>query len=147
MTTDELRAHDKEMLCLHEAGHCVVAWHFGLFASFKLNEVGKPTLENHAFTGRAMFWPTTKFREAVIGWAGVVAEAMQGRTHAEWQEEAECLWDYYSLLETDLSDTDREAIFGHPMRYRAFTTAVRILSKRFSEVQSAAARAIETGEL
>ena len=78
---------DKATAAFHEAGHCAVAEHFG-WQWRAVIERGplKKSIENKAFAGYARCHPRDHigkppFRDAVLGWAGVMAEyfALRGR--------------------------------------------------------------------
>jgi hypothetical protein len=140
---NERREADRCETAYHEAGHFIVAKHFGLAVYSHLTDCGEPTDEKTSFTGQTVFGRTTLFRAAVIGWAGVLGEDMTGKLHDDWHENVDSIWD--SHFPDDLSNTDLAAVNGHRMKRRAFNTAVRILSKNFNQVQAVASNLIAKG--
>lgn len=133
MTSEaELEAHDLRSAACHEAGHCVVAEHFGLKTWAILIPAGKPTRAKVAWTGKCGFSLTTAFRTAVVGWAGVAA----GWTDDELQQALE---DDLFLLEDALSVTDRTSVEEHPQRRRTFRCAMNIIIRRRSRLAEWAA--------
>jgi len=155
-----LWASDKARAAFHEAGHWVVARHFGAAGSCWIIERGTPTKENKAFTGQTEFKvKTTPFREAVIGWAGDLGEAAYDedlnrcKDLDRWREEVEMreddmIWDYcedYEARPDELSATDIESINGHPWKRRTFKTAIEIIAKRFVLFKDVAKNLVQNG--
>ena len=117
----------------HEAGHVVVARHFGLEAWGKIwrNE-GSDPLAERSFLGRTSHPITTPFRWACIGFAGSFAEALHRREDEDplsLHEEFHC---------NEQSASDMEAVKAHHQEWRAAKTAHSILLRRLNEVRSVA---------
>lgn len=144
----ELREHDRRKVAWHEAGHFVVASHYGLAHSCWLVDHGAATKENMALTGQTKFLALglAPFRAAVIAWAGVLGEEARGRSVEGWKGELDSIWDYYEVLPEDLSATDSKEIDGTPNRRRAFDTAARVLAGKFVELKTVAMRLTATGK-
>jgi hypothetical protein len=154
MNIKEWTEHDKITAAHHEAGHFIVAKHFKVVHSSLLIATGKkPTTETKCFVGKTIYRGTTRFREAAIAWAGPLAEEMarNGQSMQAWQSDCDTLWEHFEFGDlgagriSEVSCSDLEAINAHPMKRRAFNTAVSILSKNFEETKRVAAVLIEDG--
>jgi hypothetical protein len=97
MTKTRAEARDRRQSAMHEAGHLVVALHFGVPAHAEIWRIGDPTLDERSWTGqtqmcryevrsdrrgrlrsrRIRVTPATKRK---IGVAGIIAEAV-------WQDD------------------------------------------------------------
>lgn len=117
---------DKQSAARHEAGHLIVARHFGVVASAELCYHGSARTVLRVWTGRVSYagLNLSRFRTACIGWGGPIAEDI---------DEIEGVpdlpdWSLNLLLFDELSDTDRAAIFSHPQKWRACQTAYRIIA-------------------
>jgi len=139
------RDDDKRQTAFHEAGHFIIAEHFGVGVRCHLVDRGTPTDWETSFTGQTTYRRSTAFRHAVIGWAGVLGQEMHAKEHDEWFNEVDFIWEYFEVGPEDMSETDLQAVNGHPMKRRAFDTAVRILSRNFQQVQIVAANLIKKG--
>lgn len=114
---------DLEFTCRHEAGHMVVAEHFGLRAWARVSYEGEPTFEKRVCIGLTCFQRATAFRRAVIAWGGLVGEKPGNEmsiSHGNWEE----------YLDDNHSETDLVGIRGHFQPYRALRLAQSILIKR-----------------
>lgn len=141
--------HDLQSVCYHEAGHHLAARHFGIPSGIRITPTGKPpTLEEKAYTGQvALYGPATKFRMAVISWAGPLAEAASTESNPR-----ECLADSWWLLflrdwiadGEEMSATDRAGMFGHPQVNRAAKLAAKILATQFDDLEFTAKLEIST---
>jgi hypothetical protein len=140
------REQDRRKAAWHEAGHFIVASHYGLAHSCWLIERGVATEEHKAFTGQTGFFSSTPFRNAAIAWAGVLGEEAQGRDVDGWKFETQILWEYFNdSFPDEMSETDLKMVNSTPYRRRAFDTAVHILAKRFPELKAVAASLIRVG--
>lgn len=127
--TEELR-----QLAWHEAAHYTAARHFGLQAEAQIWPAD-PASDQLVLTGTTRHDATSKFRTAVIGWAGLLAD--------EFDNDSSWAWGWYcdrrlTLDNEDLSNcyysaTDRAAVLGHPQSWRACKTAHGILVTRFGQ--------------
>ena len=90
-----------------------------------------------AYGGRTRYEATTPFRQSVIGWAGIIMEELVEQE--DWSEASVSDCDDFHLFINEHSESDQQAVNGHPMRRRAFSTALRILIKRRVEVEAEAA--------
>ena len=145
---ETVKKRDKRKSAYHEAGHFVVADHFRLAAFCYIKYRGTPTIEEKSFTGQTMWLPTTPFRTAVIGWAGVLGEAAAHDEDLDsWKDGCDGIWDLYNPEDPaeEMSATDLSAINGHPSKPRAFNTAVQIIEKRFVLLQEVAEHLIQNG--
>jgi hypothetical protein len=127
--------HDLRLIAFHEAGHLVVARHFGLDGHIVLQQVGKATRQDKAWIGHTGYQGRlTPHKRSVIGWAGLLGEALVSDPE---------LLDFESLFVChmpfdDMSDTDREAICAQGTApgtaWRNFEEAYRILKGHRSKV-------------
>ena len=128
---------DLDFAAYHEAGHVVVAQHYGIDTFAELHRFGKATMADKAWGGstyhsrihsRTWFSP---YRQSVVGWAGVIAECFWfgERPNAESVFEEHSLFDY-----ADLSDTDRECILRHPNPWRTCVRAARLIEQNMDKV-------------
>lgn len=139
---------DLELVCYHEAGHHLAARHFGIHAAIRITPTGKPpTREEKAFSGQVVLYgPTTKFRMAVICWAGPLAEAaIKEPNPRECVADADWVWQQQDWIADgeEMSETDRAGMFGHPQVNRAARLAAKILARRFDDLEFAAKLEIE----
>jgi hypothetical protein len=117
---------DRRTSAFHEAGHYLIAEHFGLPAFCGIKRIGEPTPEAGAFVGRTLYSTEglTRFRLAVIGWAGRIAECFATE---DGLEELDYHYDDLELT----SATDHAAVnSGTPFCWRAFKTARQILENK-----------------
>lgn len=126
-TLDE-RAQAKLRAAMHEAGHFVVAKHFKVAEVSGLHAVGNAG----QFTGKTVYAPTTAFNEAVIGWAGPLAEAMIGKTPEQWKPACETVWEMFT--ENQLTKNDSDLINRQEDKRKTFGQAVKILTENFGQV-------------
>jgi hypothetical protein len=135
---DALRADDLRRAAYHEAGHVIAARHFKLYAWADVFPTGtKKPREEKTFIGRTYHQHTTPFREAVIGWAGLIATDIPTDPEALTDWGVDIVFDYTMTmidLEDEMSATDRASILGHPQLWRACRTAGAILARRIKEV-------------
>lgn len=120
-------------MALHEAGHVIVARHFGLDAHAVAWENPDGSDVEKFVLGRTYYQPTTPFRECCIAYAGTIAEGIDdmfspGQPWAVFDDilEAEGRDDY--------SSTDSAGFRAHPQNWRACKTAHRILTTRVCEL-------------
>ncbi len=142
---ENVRERDRGMVAFHEAGHFVVAHHFGVADYCYIKHRGTPTDERLSFTGQTKWLSATPFRNAVVGWAGVLGESAHDRDPDIWKDECEAIWDLHNPEDpaVEMSATDLAAVNSHPWKLRAFNTAVQIIEKRFALLQKVAAHLIE----
>lgn len=142
----ETLVDDLREVAYHEAGHVIAASHFGLAAEARILRVRRrPARDYKAYVGRTAFVRTTPFRTSIIGFAGILAHDLANKTPHRWKRELleRCEEFGEPVWVDDFSDSDREAILGHPARYRATKTAASILIKRFHELVDTANKLIE----
>lgn len=117
----------------HEAGHIIVARHFKLESDgylYRSGAKGKEAIYMNTVFGRVRYTKTTKFRQAVIGWAGTLATALN--------EEGEDfdLWEFFDMCSPEeLSATDYSAIDGWSDRWQSYTKAHSILTGSYASVE------------
>lgn len=146
---EELVAEDLELVAAHEAAHVIVAQHFGAFAWFQIDYHGTRNIESeHAWSGKAFCSKLPAFRKAVVGWAGVVAEAVlhADRSGSERDDELSQLDEYIASGFCDMSESDQRFIAGHPQRRRSFTTACRIVQRHWKQIMDQVGLVVETEE-
>lgn len=132
---------DLDFAAYHEAGHVVVAQHYGIDTFAELHRFGKATMADKAWGGsthhsrlhsRNWFTPYT---ESVVGWAGVIAECF-------WFGElpdAESVFEEHSLFDyVDLSDTDRQCVLRHPNPWRTCVRAASLIEQKRDKVMEIA---------
>jgi hypothetical protein len=134
MSSAEAEKLDKRNVAFHEAGHAIVAEHFGGSWAAHITRKGKPTLSNKSWTGQTHHLTTpTPFRRAVIGWAGMVAEeffaqdAMQDFTLDDLRGQ-------FEFESESASQSDRTHIDGTKFKFRALKTALRIILSKKSRL-------------
>jgi hypothetical protein len=132
----------------HEAGHKVVANHYDLDASFTVERVGDPTIYDRAWVGQSRYlvFKATPFQNAVVGWAGAMAEELKDEPPDKWADAikevaAQLLEDYYDG-EPNLSPTDRAGIDGTPQFTRAFNRACALVVLHAAEIAAEAEKMI-----
>ena len=120
---------------VHEAGHFLVAKHFGLSATIRLWRVEGNPEQQRLIWGQCAFDKTTPFRKSCIGWGGHVSDILRGIkddiTVQDLADEALHSWD-----EDDASESDSESINSHPQRRRAVKLAATVLLANRNEVQN-----------
>ncbi|MCX6923422.1 MAG: hypothetical protein NT154_09480 [Verrucomicrobia bacterium] len=140
---------DKWQTACHEAGHYVAAKHFAVHERAYIQRVGKATLGNKAYIGKTEYRQTTPFREAVIGWAGLIATDLADMRLAEWRalDAGEHFQDKCDVLLDDLSATDIAGIESHSAQWRTFKTAWGILMKRRGEFAGIVKQLMSSGSV
>jgi len=137
----KIAQNDLRVTAYHEAGHAIVCKHFHIPYILNYLKPTKATLEKKGAIGQIGYFKVaqvTPFRCAVIGWAGVMATAL-----LEGDDEQNC-FDYHDTNNLDeLSPTDATAVRKTRFRWRALTTAARILRRRWDEVENKAAHYLE----
>jgi hypothetical protein len=140
---------EQERIAYHEAGHYVAATNFGVAAFPELTPNGdyKPLPSGGFQLGVCDYDTslTTKFQNAVIGWAGVIAEHMMGARY-DWSPpvplKAEFLRDWFNMVLVKgfprLSIPDQILIAGDKRQWRTFKTAWKILSKNRARMKQIA---------
>jgi hypothetical protein len=126
------RAQAKLRAALHEAGHFIAAKHYNVAEVSGLHRVGNA---GH-FTGKTIYSPTSAFNEAVIGWAGALAETMLGKTPTQWETDCKTVWEMFT--ENQLTKNDSDLINRHADARKTFAQAVKILLDNFDETRQAA---------
>jgi hypothetical protein len=134
------RERDRANSSHHEAGHFIVATHFGLECFCWVEDKGFPTSNLRSFIGGCRHEKTTPFRSAVLGWAGRIGGSANGKNLNVWREE---LLDVSYYCDEDFSATDLQYINRHPWKARAYKTAAGIIERRFSSFKAIAAHLID----
>jgi hypothetical protein len=129
----DARAQAKLRAALHEAGHFIAAKHFGVAEVAGLHRVGNSV----QFTGKTLYGSTSAFNEAVIEWAGALAEQRPGRTSVEWKAASQTVWQMFT--ENQLSKADTDLINRHADKRKTFGCAVEILAGSENEITQATA--------
>jgi hypothetical protein len=142
LTRQQLLEMDLKMTAFHEAGHFAVGMHFKAHtvqSSIWKTQEGA-TLKEAGFVGHTevIAMPgAVRFRRAVLGWAGALAETLCDQPVANWrQDDLTELWEVRKELHT--SPTDSNYIDAHPMRWRSFKTAADIIFRRRFELETVA---------
>jgi hypothetical protein len=129
----DARAQAKLRAALPEAGHFIAAKHFGVAEVSGLHRVGK----SWQFAGKTLYGLTSAFNEAVIGWAGALAEQRPGRTLTEWKAASQTVWQMFA--ENQLSKADSDLINRQADKRKTFEHAVEILAGVENEITQATA--------
>lgn len=141
---------DKEHAAYHEAGHCVIAMHFGERWEADITRVGDARLEVKAWIGQMrncgrplskrevkilqsgatlerssedMCPTSTPHRTAILGFAGVIAAQLAPSVEVRDRYEIEEFWESCMYSDEIDSATDLEAINGTKQQWRAFKEA------------------------
>jgi hypothetical protein len=128
----DARAEAKLRAALHESGHYIAAKHFGVAEVSGLHPVGVGK-----FAGKTLYGSTAAFNEAVIGWAGPLAEQRPGRSLVEWKTASQTVWQMFT--ENQLSKADTDLINRHSDKRKSFNRAVEILADAENEITQATA--------
>ena len=143
-----LRDRDRRNTAWHEAGHAIVAHHFGLDwnAYLRKNEDFSNPIEECYWAGQTRFHAaaprygrTPPFRTCAISMAGAIAEM-----HAPGEVDLggpidEVIADLWFLgVENGFSDTDLEGIACHRQKNRAFRVAVQVLGQHLDQLEALA---------
>src|SRR5262245_40519319 len=91
----EWEQRDRESAAMHEAGHFVVCEYFQVPVRAQCWKMpGGFSAETRSYVGSVGSLQTTPFRQSVIGWAGMLAEAMHQRDY-DWTEGIDNLENWY----------------------------------------------------
>lgn len=143
---------DRRMTAYHEAGHLTAAEQLVQEADVCLEHTGsEPTVSEKCVIGHTIWFPpTTPFNDAIIGWAGLIAEEVCRRRmwHGEdalATNDFENVWQRYGEEGIGaMSDTDRRSIGSGRMSRKAFKAAVVLLRKNRRELERNARRLIRS---
>lgn len=142
---DQVAQDDLRDAIYNEAGHATICNHFGLSWRLSQLEMLTATLMLKGAVAQIIHDRSTPFRNAVIGWAGVVAESLRENPDMDEYEILD-LYDYY-LNPDELSPSDHGLISETPYRIRALTTATGILRRRWADVDKIATSFLEQHRL
>ena len=109
-------------LCRHEAGHALVAGHFGVAWAAWVIPAAVPGGPSMACT---RFNPTDPLHEAAIGWAGALAELDPTATFSESESET---------IAACVSVSDWNIIRTHPDPFESLTLAASILRRNADQL-------------
>jgi hypothetical protein len=140
---DEIARNDLRNASYHEAGHAVVCHHFRIPWFLSRFEQTQATMETRGAGAQLSYIPVegvTPFRLAVVGWAGVMTESLR-----EDGDEYQCFETYTEFEE--MSSSDHRLVEGTPFRWRALTTASRILKRQWADVEWNATEFLERHRL
>jgi len=151
LTKEEIIQMDLGRMAYHEAGHIIVARHFGLEARAKLWPNDSNLEINKSVAGAMCFniysdkyqRNRTDFRLATVGYAGVIAEGIWDGG-IEWENQSECdiedwwqmkimPWENDLIVFEGMSETDVQCAAKHPQSRRAVKVAANILRRRKKE--------------
>lgn len=125
-------AHDVKRAAIHEAGHFVVAEHYGLQCRIELTNEMREYLdkyEEYSVVKGQMIYPVTNkhFVLSACGWGGLLAEVAvdQNVRDAEALED-DARMQYFMGLR-NMSHSDESSVFKHPQCWRACRNAARII--------------------
>ena len=137
-----MAAEHKRDCAFHEAGHCVAAAHFELTWRSYIWRVHKKLRWGEMFySGITYRQATTNFNEAVIGWAGPIAELQQdGELPYALSPEL-----FKDELGGELSPSDDASIKCHRQKQRTFDTAANIIRDHWHDLEKIARRLIRQG--
>lgn len=127
--------YDVEKAAIHEAGHFILAKHFGLEVRLRLwrTEFIEPDVYK-IVRGQCAREFTTAFQTCCIGWAGHVSEMlMMSEENISAEDVFETALDYFD--ENEASATDLTHINGHPQKLRALRLAAKVMATRRGKVQ------------
>ena len=135
----EREEHDKRSTAMHEAGHYVVAKHFKLDASCCILRVCDASRDNLSYGGHTRYSPTSKLRQAAVGWGAFIALEIDRRevAHEEFSSDPDI--DFYDDIlamldgEDAISESDANSIAGGS--FRAFKIAWGIVFKNQARVK------------
>ena len=122
------RAKARLRAAMHEAGRFIVANHFGVAQAASVYPVGN----GDQFIGKTIYSPTSPANEAVIGWAGPLAEMRLGKSPEQWQDDCNAVWEMFAA--NQLTKTDSDLINRHAEKKKSFAQAVKILSGQLDEI-------------
>jgi hypothetical protein len=130
-----LEAIDFKTAIYHEAGHYVVAGHFGCPGNFMVWRAENPKPDDKLWVGNHRCYERSPFQNSCIGWAGVLAEPLAFDDASADDIDAEETLIYFDDMRLTLSESDKRLIEGHNQKWRACRVAERILRKRYEELQ------------
>jgi len=137
-----MAAEHKRDCAFHEAGHCVAAAHFELTWRSSIWRVHKKLRWGERFySGITFRQTTTKFNEAVIGWAGPIAELQQDG-ELPYALDPELVKDE---LGGELSPSDAASINCHRQKQRTFETAANIIRDHRHDLEKIERRLLRQG--
>jgi len=115
-------------LCRHEAGHALVAGHFGVEWAAWVIPAAAPGGPQHAGT---RFGSATPLHSAAIAWAGALAELDPAATFSEAESET---------IAACVSVSDWNIICAHPDPFESLTLAASILRQHAGQLAHLAGR-------
>ena len=131
-TLADVLVHDVKQVAVHEAGHLVVAEHYGIKCRIELTneleEIGDGYREYTTVKGQT-FHPDTSdhFILSACGWGGLVAEVAVSEEITDAEFLAIETREQFDLGELSVSNSDLDNIFNHPQPWRALKAAARIV--------------------
>lgn len=139
-SNEELAKLDLRRSSFHEAGHLVVAEHYGLKGEATVVRTNDGDLLNNHWIGRykCLQGPQPSgYKWAVIGWAGAVAEGLAVTTRSSWKADVEEVWGAYELGD-QFSESDRSLIEKWPNTNQSFRRAKSIIEKKYARLTEVA---------
>jgi hypothetical protein len=133
---------DKKQVAQHEAGHILIAIHFGLPCWGYLVRAGEATVEDRAYIGRTHILQTTDFRSAVIAFGGPIVDYLYCLEEEgdDWHDPTllDGFADQFYWDENAASLSDRAMVERTRFKYRAMKTAWRIVTKNREKLEGIA---------
>ena len=128
----DARTQAKLRAAFHEAGRFIAAKHF------KVAEVSglHPLAKGARFAGKTIYSPTSPFNEAVIGWAGALAEMVFAHQPDKWEVIRQTAWEMFA--ENMLSKADSDLIASLKEKRKTFNAAAKIIKDNFDQTKDAA---------
>lgn len=133
-TKAKLEELDRREVCLHEAGHALLAEHFACLGWAAIERIGDPSRTMRAWVGQCKVdgYRSTPFRMAVVGFGGVAAEIAA----SEELDFETLVAEVFNAIDTeeDFSETDMALIRRTTKVWRAAKVASRVILRKWGHL-------------
>jgi hypothetical protein len=141
---EQLKEIELRRATFHEAGHYIVAEHYGLEGFATVYPGPDGGTESKFYVGQFRYDLSDAtilgpYKMSVIGWAGVVAEGLAEMDLQQWKDNLQVVIDSHCYGD-DMSPTDWGLVDGYKENWRTFNRAARIIERRHLRLREIAER-------